>query len=121
MKNICIPAKAPELTAEVDNHFGHPNWFLIVNEDGGLVQAIIGDEHSHHAKIFSRSEELGFDSVVTFHMGPGAYNVAEEFGVNIFLLNDTPSVKEAIAQHQSGNTTLLTTGEGLSCGGNCNH
>ncbi|MBC8213840.1 MAG: NifB/NifX family molybdenum-iron cluster-binding protein [Candidatus Marinimicrobia bacterium] len=121
MKNICIPAEAPELTSKVDNHFGHPNWFLIVNENGELVHKIVGDEKSHHAKIFARAEELGFDSAVTFHMGPGAFNVAVDCDVKIFLLEDIPTVLEAIDRHKDGKTTLLTSGEGLSCGGNCGH
>jgi predicted Fe-Mo cluster-binding NifX family protein len=121
MNYICIPTEIPELTSNVDAHFGLPKSFVIIDEAGDIVHRIPGDNNSQKGQIIKYAKTLGFDKIVTYHMGGGVFDMCEQVGIKIYMLDSITTVTDAIEQYKSGKTTLLQGTKDLSCGDVCHH
>ena len=121
MENYLIPAKENRIDSEVDDHFGRSSWYLIVNSNCQLVEAIPGDQHSHHKGIFRWRNDPGYSKILSAHMGPGAYHAAEHLNIEIFMIPNNITVAEAVLKFTQGGLTALANADGLSCGGSCHH
>ncbi len=116
MEKFLIPAKENDIQSEMDNHFGQSKWYLVMNSEGELLNAVPGDQHSHHTGIYKAKDRLNFTTILTPHMGPHAFEAAEHRGLKIYLTSPETTVLDAIGQYKEGTLTLLTSVEGLSCG-----
>jgi len=119
MEKFRIPAKTNEIHSEMDDHVGKSQWYLVVTKDGELMQSIKGDEHSHHTGIYHAKDVYQFTTILTPHMGPHAFDVAVQFGLQIYMTQNGDTVLDAIKQYKAGELELLTSSEGLSCGSRC--
>ncbi|NQU67871.1 MAG: NifB/NifX family molybdenum-iron cluster-binding protein [Candidatus Marinimicrobia bacterium] len=119
MERFLIPAKENDIQSLMDNHFGKSQWYLVVSSDGQLIQAIPGDERSHHTGIYHAKDAYKFSTILTPHMGPHAFEVANQHGLKIFMTSNGDTVLDAIRQYNDNELELLTSAEGLSCGGRC--
>ncbi len=121
MEKLLIPAESENLLGMMDTHFGRAHWYLVVDTEGNLHSSIPGTADSQHAGIFQMGEKLGFQTTLTSHMGPGAWQKAQRLGIRIYMLDQPHSILDAIRLYKEGGAKLLTTDEGLNCGGNCGH
>lgn len=119
MERFLIPAKTKNLQSEMDNHFGKSHWYLVVTDEEELIQAIRGDEHSHHTGIYQAKEVYKFTTILTPHMGPHAFDIADQVGLKIYMTPIGDTVLDAIRKYKAGELELLTNSDGLSCGSRC--
>ena len=116
---IAITAAAPQLDAPVDPRFGRGAYFIIV-EDGGSPawqayenQAVnaAGGAGSQAAQFIARQ---GAEAVISGDFGPNAYLALEAAEIKMYLLADSKTVAEAVANYNASTLTEVhaPTGEG---------
>lgn len=114
-KTVLIPADQADMKSIAGHHFGRAQYYLIVDENGVLVESIPGTKDTQHALIFKfLKKRLDFampQAVLVYHMGNHAYKVAEKFGVTQMRLTHPINTKEAATAYFAGQLTPLNPQE----------
>ena len=102
---IAISSTGPDLDAEVDPRFGRCQYFIIVDlgdmsfeaiPNGNLAQASGAGIQSAKAVA-----DRGAKAVLTGHVGPNAYQVLSEAGLDVITGASGP-VRKAVQQYKNG-------------------
>jgi predicted Fe-Mo cluster-binding NifX family protein len=101
MNNILFVSDNNNIGSKIGHHFGHANWYLIVAENGDLVNSIEGDKKSQKAMIFKQAETLGFNKVIVKHLGAHAWKVAQKWGVKVYFIDEEMTIPQAWRLFQS--------------------
>lgn len=103
---IAVTARSPEITSEVDPHFGRTAFFMVMEtEDGNWstqpnqqnVEALQGAGLQAAKQIV----DLGVSVVLTGNMGPKAFAALAAAGIAV-VLGAQGSVEKAAAQYAAG-------------------
>jgi predicted Fe-Mo cluster-binding NifX family protein len=102
---IAITAKKPNLDAEIDSHFGHCQYLIIVDLETMNYGAIdntstitsAGCDISAAHKVIG----MGIKAVLTGNCGPNTHQVLLDAGVQVFT-GVSGNVTSAIADYMSG-------------------
>lgn len=105
---VAITAAGKELDSPVDRVFGRARWFLIVDPQGGSVEALENSQNvnaSQGAGIQSARQvtEKSVDVVLTGNVGPNAFRALDAAAVRVFQFeNDIRTVREALTAWKEG-------------------
>ncbi len=116
---IAITAAAPQLAAAVDPRFGRGAYFVIVEDtnpptwqahENAAVNAA-GGAGSQAAQVVAQQ---GAEAVISGDFGPNAYLALAAAEIKMYLLGDSKTVAEALANFKAGSLTQVhaPTGEG---------
>jgi predicted Fe-Mo cluster-binding NifX family protein len=102
---IAVSSTGPNLDSEVDPRFGRCQYFLIVDLDDMGFEAVAngsmgqqGGAGIQSAKVVA---EKGVKAVLTGNVGPNAYQVLSEVGVDV-ITGVSGTVREAARQYKEG-------------------
>lgn len=99
-------ASRPDLEAKLDSRFGRAQGFLIVGEDGVVLDFLpnqVNNQVAQGAGIQAAALVVrsGATALVTGHCGPKAFRVLEAGGVTVFT-SEAATVREALHAWRSG-------------------
>lgn len=99
---IAITTAGPHLESQVDPRFGRCEYFLIINQDGELIESIAnrGQQARRGAGIAAAQElgEKGIDTIITGNIGPNAFGVINSIGLKVYLADPGLSAREAFSK-----------------------
>lgn len=102
---IAITAKKPNLDAEIDPHFGHCQYFIVIDlemmtyctiENTSAITSTGDDISAAHEMI-----GMGVKAILTGYCGPNTHQVLLDAGVQVFT-GISGKVINAIADYMSG-------------------
>ena len=104
---LCVTSKEPSLDSQVDPRFGRCNYFLVLNEEGELVEKIPnpGNKTPKGAGIKAAQAVIdrGIEVVITGKVGPNAVDVLLGSDIEIYVGISDVSVKEAFNLYKEDN------------------
>ncbi|RMF10250.1 MAG: hypothetical protein D6762_01990, partial [Candidatus Neomarinimicrobiota bacterium] len=90
------------------SHFGRAAWYLFLNEEGELVDAIPGTAETHHGRIFKQLDPDQLpEALVVHHMGPHARDIAAHWKVAVFHMGGRITAQEAARDYFRGELVPL--------------
>jgi predicted Fe-Mo cluster-binding NifX family protein len=101
---ICITAQGPTLQDKLDPRFGRASFFLFINPDKDLVEAVENPnkDAAHGAGI--QSAQLVVNKkpaiLITGQVGPKAQQVLDQTGIRLYL-QEEGTVEEVLSQFDS--------------------
>jgi predicted Fe-Mo cluster-binding NifX family protein len=102
---MAVSSTGSDLDAEVDPRFGRCQYFIIVDLDDMSFEAIPNGNLAQASGAGIQSAKAvadrGAKAVLTGHVGPNAYQVLSEAGLDIITGASGP-VREAIQQYKTG-------------------
>ena len=102
---ICITSKGDNLDAQVDPRFGRCQYFIIVDPDTMIFEAIKNPNLEAMGGAGTQSGQLmaskGVKAVLTGNCGPNAFQTLKAAGVDI-IVGVSGTIKEAIEKYKSG-------------------
>jgi predicted Fe-Mo cluster-binding NifX family protein len=100
---IAVSSQATQLTSKIDERFGRCAYFLVIDPESLEFQVLENPESEQGAGISAakRVIDAGAELVITGNMGPKAFRVLKEAGVNI-VLNGAGRVIDVIQQYKNG-------------------
>ncbi len=105
---LAISATGNTLDAAVDSRFGRCAWFLFVDTETMAFEAIENKNADAASGAGTGCARLllerGAEAVISGRVGPNAFEVLKQGGVDIFIAPQGMSVKEALEKH--GNNQL---------------
>lgn len=108
---IAIAATGPHLESPVDPRFGRCAYFLIVNQDGKLIESIAnrGQRARRGAGIGAAQKlgEKGMDALIAGNIGPNAFGVINSIGLKVYLADPGLSAKQAFSKWDKGELELV--------------
>jgi predicted Fe-Mo cluster-binding NifX family protein len=105
---VAVTARGKELDSPVDRVFGRARWFLIVDPQGGSVEALENSQNVNAAQgagIQSAQQitEKSVDVVLTGNVGPNAFRALGAAAVRVFQFeNDVSTVRDALTAWKEG-------------------
>ena len=108
---IAIPVKPKnkeKTKFSVSNAFGKARFFAIVSESGDIE--IIKTVETGGKNISIMLKNLGVDTILTPHLGRGAFNMAKALNIKTYFVPDKIDVNEAINRYKKGNVEEITEG-----------
>ena len=110
---IIITAKGKEWDSKVDPRFGRTEYFFIYDEESQSVdfydnRSIKNEAHGAGTKTAQRLSEIGAKVLITGN-GPGsnASVVLEKIGVDVYLIKEDVTVKEAYDAYKAGKLSKI--------------
>lgn len=84
---ICITSKGNELTADVDRSFGRAQFFLFVDPDSGVLEAVENAPAAHGAGVQAAQlmADKRAEAVITGDIGPNAHEGLSVAGIEVFV------------------------------------
>jgi predicted Fe-Mo cluster-binding NifX family protein len=122
---IAISATGGDLESNVDLRFGRCAYFIIVETEGIEIkghEAVqnTGDQATRGAGITAAQivADKGVEAVITGNIGPNAFAVLSQTGINIFTGVGAIPVKDAVEKYLKGELeeTTAPTGPGFGPG-----
>ena len=103
---VGISATRGDLNAKVDGRFGRCPWFLVVDSDSLEFEAV----ENRHAEEgmgagMGAAKDLidaRIDAVISGQVGPKAYEVLKAGNIDIFLVSDDVTAKDALVRLKRG-------------------
>lgn len=109
---MAISATGSTLGAAVDRRFGRCAWFILVDPETMEYEALenrgadAGTGAGTGAAQLVLEREV--DAVISGQVGPNAYEVLKQGGVQIFIAPEESSVREALDKFTSGELKQMT-------------
>jgi predicted Fe-Mo cluster-binding NifX family protein len=103
---IALTSIGKELTSDMDPRFGRCAYFIVVDPDGMLFEALENENKDLNrgagiqAATFITSKDI--DAVVTGRCGPNALQVLSAVGIDLYTGESGKTVMEAIERFKSG-------------------
>lgn len=105
---VAVTAQGPELDSAVEPRFGRCPYFVLVDTERNIVEAMANDSaRSGGGAGIAASQALinrGAKAVITGQVGPNAMRVLQEAGIKIYYTNSM-TVRAALEQWQQGRLT----------------
>lgn len=112
MGKIAITATGPDLTANVDPHFGRAAYFLIFNQVLIFNQDTLDYNAIENSQNLSLPQGAGIqagktiidnnvDILITGNCGPKAFDVLQKAGIRV-IVHAAGAVKDVIRQYKNG-------------------
>jgi predicted Fe-Mo cluster-binding NifX family protein len=103
---VGISATGGDLSSKVDARFGRCPWFLVVDSDSLEFEAV----ENRHAEEgmgagMGAAKDLidaSIDAVISGQVGPKAYEVLKAGNIDIFLVSDDVTAKDALVRLKKG-------------------
>jgi len=109
---IVVSSTGNSVDSEVDMRFGRCLFFLIIETENNEIKDVKaiknqGNVEGHGAGILAGQQvaNLKPDKIITGHMGPNAFRVIQETGIDIYQANGP--VKDAVKLLLDGNLPRL--------------
>ena len=102
-----ITSIGTELDSRIDERFGRARYFVIVDTDSGEILNIIDNvdnQHATHGAGVQAAQsvlEAGVDWLLTGNVGPNAYSILTQGGVNVGT-GASGTIREAVELLKSG-------------------
>ncbi len=110
---ICLTVQGRDLRATMDPNFGRARFFLFVEEDDRLVEAVENVPAAHGAGVQAAQtvSSKGATAVITGSVGPNAYSGLHAAGIEIYI-GASGTAQEALAAYRAGTLqrTMAPTG-----------
>lgn len=101
---IAISSTGPELDSEVDPRFGRCQYFMIVDPDNMSFEAVPNTNLTQGGGVGIQSAKVvadkGAKAVLTGNVGPNAYQVLSEAGLDV-ITGVSGTVREVAGQYKS--------------------
>ncbi len=98
---VCIPAEAPSISANIDEHFGRANFFAIYDTQTKTIQFIENPGcHSNSGAGPSAVQQIlkhNVKIVIAYRIGPKAMDVLLSNGIQ-FIETQAKTIEEAIKE-----------------------
>lgn len=114
---IAISSTGKTLESEVDVRFGRCGYFLIVDIEDGEVKSFEAIENNAKAQAGGAGITAGeivanqkVDAVITVNLGPRAFSVFEQFGIEIY--QGRGKIEEVVREFIEGKLDKLTNSTG---------
>lgn len=105
-EKIGITAVSSDLNSLVDSRFGRCSYFLIVDEEGKLLDVISnqGQQARRGAGIAAAQDlvDSGVKVVISGNIGPSAYSVLDSSGIKIFQVDYGITADKALEKYKKG-------------------
>lgn len=100
---IAVSSQGAQLTSKIDERFGRCAYFLVITPESLEFEAIENTESEQGAGINAakRVIDAGAKLVITGNMGPKAFRVLKEAGIDI-VLNGGGRAIDVIQQYKNG-------------------
>jgi predicted Fe-Mo cluster-binding NifX family protein len=103
---VGISATRGDLNSKVDDRFGRCPWFLVVDSDSLEFEAV----ENRHAEEgmgagMGAAKDLidaRIDAVISGQVGPKAYEVLKAGNIDVFLVSDDVTAKDALGRLKRG-------------------
>lgn len=104
---IAVSSHGTQLTSKIDERFGRCANFLVIAPESLEFQVLENRESEQGAGISAAKLviDAGADLVITGNMGPKAFRVLKEAGVDV-VLNGAGRVIDVIQQYKNGVFTV---------------
>ncbi len=106
MQKICIPSTGPNLDSLIDSRFGRCSYFLILDKNGKLLEAVENkaNQAQRGAGVCAGQNmaDEKIEVVIAENIGPRAYMVLNSSGIKIFSGASDVSVKKAFESYKQG-------------------
>lgn len=107
---ICITSVGNNLSARVDPRFGRCGYFIIMDTDNGVFEAVENANAQFQGGAGIQSAQLvhskGVKTVLTGNVGPNAFQTLQAAGIEIYT-GVSGSVHEAVEAYKSGKFTKI--------------
>jgi predicted Fe-Mo cluster-binding NifX family protein len=105
---VCITAQGRDLSAAMDTNFGRARYFLFVDEDGRLVEAVENIPSAHGAGVQAAQtiSAKGATAVIAAHVGPNAYSGLRAAGIEIYE-SIVGTAQESLEAYRQGKLTSI--------------
>jgi predicted Fe-Mo cluster-binding NifX family protein len=102
------PLKMKKEDSAITKVLGKAKYFGIYDEETNRLEVIENEDPTGPA-IFTVLKNMGVDTVLTPHAGPGAVNAAMQFGISLYYCGDErKSMLEAVREFQEGKYPRIT-------------
>ncbi len=112
-EKIGITAVSSDLNSLVDSRFGRCSYFLIVDEEGKLLDVISnqGQQARRGAGIAAAQDlaDSGVKVVISGNIGPSAYSVLDSAGIKIFQVDYGITADKALEEYKKGKLEEVET------------
>ncbi|MDY0131651.1 MAG: NifB/NifX family molybdenum-iron cluster-binding protein [Desulforegulaceae bacterium] len=100
---IAISSQGPELRSQLDERFGRCPYFLLINPESLEFEVLENSEAEQGAGVSAAKLviDAGAEVVITNNIGPKAFRVLKEAGVDI-IVNGAGRVIDVIQQYKNG-------------------
>ncbi len=107
---ICLTAQGRDLSAQVDPNFGRARYYLFVDENGSLQEAVENTPAAHGAGVQAAQlmAQHGVTAVISGSVGPNAHGGLQAAGVAVYT-GASGTVQQALDAYHQG---LLARAEG---------
>ncbi len=103
MKRVLIPSQYPDPGQPAGSHFGRAAWYLFLDENGTLQDAIPGGPETGHGLIFKLvGKEAMPEAIVVHHVGDHLVKIAEHWKVKIMHMGGRITASEAAKDYFKG-------------------
>lgn len=107
---IAVSAEGPSIDAQVSLRFGRAPYFVLVDTDSMHIEVIenpfINQMSGVGIQVAQLMTEKGIEAIITGHVGPKAFEVLRQAGIDIVSV-EGGSVKDAIEAFKEGKTTTV--------------
>ena len=102
---VVISATDDNLDSQVDRRFGRCPWFLLVDTESLEYEAAMNESADASSGAGTACAqfvlEKGVDTLISGQVGPNAYEVLKQGGVEIFIAPKDCSIREAINKYKN--------------------
>ncbi len=106
---ICITSLGPNLNSLIDPRFGRAQFFLILDKNGNLKEALpnpgIGAMHGAGIAAAQTIVSKEVDVLITGNIGPNAIGVLKTTGIKIFLAMPGSAAKDVFSMWKENKLT----------------
>lgn len=117
---ICLTAQGRDLSSQIDPNFGRARYFLFVDSEGTILEAVENQPGAHGAGVQSAQviARHGATVVISGSVGPNAHRGLQAAGVETYT-GASGTAQEALDAYRTGRLTLAggPTGERHRGGG----
>lgn len=105
---VAIPSETADgLTSVRSGHFGHTPYFTIVTIEDGKVTGVESVKNADHDEVgcggvIEFAHGLGIDAMITAGMGQPPFMRFTQYGVAIYLEQQTPIVGDVVSKFLAG-------------------
>lgn len=98
---LLIAADNPTPDAKTSKRFGHAKFYLLVDENGNILETLKGPDESEPMTIFDHIPHRKIDGVITGNIGPGAFRKLSLQRIPVYICRNM-TAKEAVKKVVSG-------------------
>ncbi|NOZ74118.1 MAG: hypothetical protein GXO90_01900 [FCB group bacterium] len=96
MSCVLIPSEYADPEQPAGSHFGRASWYLFLDQDGQLLDAIPGSPEVHHGLIFKTLKPDRMpEAMIVHHMGDHARKIAAHWNVRVLHMGGRITAAEA--------------------------